>query len=143
MPEVLERTTLLCLFRDDRSAAAAVHDLLGLGLTEAEIAVVGDARTELTGEIPTATLASIRIPSADLPRIMDGLHDGGTLVAVQAAASFAEPVERAFAKHSATLVDETVVQTPLEIGHFTHSSSAELHLAEPNRLDMIESEETE
>jgi hypothetical protein len=143
MPEVLERTTLLSLFRDDRSAAAAVHDLLALGLTEAEIAVVGDAHTELTGEVPTATLASIRIPSADLPRIMDGLHDGGTLVAVQAAPSFAAPVDRVFATHSATLVGEPIVETPLEIGHFTHPATGELHLAETNRLDMIESEETE
>lgn len=138
MPEALERTTLLCLFRDDQAAAAAVHDLLALGLTEAEIAVVGDAHTELAGEVTTATLASIRIPEADLPGLMDGLHEGGTIVAVQASLSFTEAVEQIFAAHRAALADGKT----LEIGHFTNPASAELHLAEPNRLDMIESEET-
>jgi hypothetical protein len=130
----IEPTTLLCLFSDDASASHTVHDLLELGVDESRIAVVGDAHTTLTGRISTETLAGIRIPDADLPHIMDGIVNGGTVVAVETTEPMTGQIDEIFRRnHPAIYLEETP-------SGFHPDPHAEV-LAEPNRLDMIESEE--
>lgn len=105
MLETVESTTLLCLFFNDASASAAVHDLLALGLDESDVAVVGDAHTELSGKVPTETLAHTLVPDAALSHIMDGLDDGGTIVAVHTTDSLTGPVDDIFRRYSADILD--------------------------------------
>jgi hypothetical protein len=127
MLEIIPGTTLICLFTNDASAAAAVHDLLALRLNESDIAVVGDARTELTGKVLTDTLSNTFIPDESLAHLTEGLADGGTIVVVRATGSLAEEVDAIFRRHSAT-----------ETHHFSHDPGNTFE--EPNRLDMIESQ---
>jgi len=135
MLETVESTTLLCLFNNDDSASATVHDLLALGLDESSVAVVGNAHTELTGKTPSDTLANTLVLDGSLSRIMDGLDEGGTIVAVQTTDSLSGQVDAIFRRHSAVPVDEKTIDTD----HFRQDPR--LMYEEPNRLDMIESEE--
>jgi hypothetical protein len=136
MIQTVESTTLLCLFQDDASAYETVHELLELGVDESSIAVVGDAHTELSGRISTETLEGIRVPDADMPHIMDGIVNGGTVVAVETTEPMTGPIDEIFRRnHPAIYIEET---TPTGFHPDPHAEV----LAESNRLDMVESEET-
>ncbi|SFS04867.1 hypothetical protein SAMN05421771_0991 [Granulicella pectinivorans] len=141
MIQTVEQTTLLCLFRDDASASGTVHDLLELGVDESSIAVVGDARTALTGKISTETLAGIRVPDADLPHIMDGIVNGGTVVAVETTEPMTEQVDEIFRRHHPAISIEETTEVPEPAPSGFHPEPHVEILEEKNRLDMIESEE--
>jgi hypothetical protein len=130
--------TSICLFHHLDRAQAAVSDLRELGLSEHEIAVVGDGRTELTGETAAETLQSMRVPDQDMAMLMDGLRDGGTIVAVRADEKLSEQIEAVFARHRAQVVDETVIHTnEPAAGQFARPEDTAVTL-EPNRLDDAE-----
>ena len=135
---------MICMFHSGESAQAAVVDLLALGLSESEIAVVGDARTELTGSTPTSTLQAMRVPEGDISMLIDGLRDGGTVVAVMAPEVLADRIEDIFQDHSAAKVTERVIETnaayPEETNHFVNPERLHLDTTAHNRLDSFESE---
>jgi len=138
IPMTFAPTTSICLFHNLDHAQAAVADLRGLGLSEHEIAVVGDGRTELTGETSAETLQSMRVPDNDLAMLMDGLRDGGTIVAVRADEQMSEQIEAVFARHRADVVNETVIHTNAPVtGRFVRPQDPAVTL-EPNRLDDAE-----
>ena len=139
MAEDFPPTTMICMFHTSDLAQASVRDLLELGLSETEIAVVGDARTEITGSTPTSTLQAMRVPEGDMSMLMDGLRDGGTIVAVMAPELLTSRIEDIFKKHSADKVDEKVIETNTT-DHFSNESS--FNTVETNRLDSENAEDT-
>ncbi|RXH57673.1 hypothetical protein [Granulicella sibirica] len=147
MAEDFTTTTMICMFHSAESAQAAVVDLLALGLSESEIAVVGDARTELTGSTPTSTLQAMRVPEGDISMLIDGLRDGGTVVAVMAPEVLADRIEDIFQDQSAAKVTERVIETnaayPEVTGQFVNPEKLHLDTTGHNRLDIESGTEEE
>lgn len=99
-----DTTTLVCLFHHQNQAEAVLKDLLGAGVPEASISVVGDNDAQTTGR---STLQTLGVPERDLKHLMDGVTDGGTIVAVSAISDHVDTVEKIFGKHQASKIDET------------------------------------
>jgi hypothetical protein len=138
-PATFPATTAICLFHTPSRAQRAVQQLLDLGIPHTDIAVVGDAPSELLGT-PTATLQSMRIPDEDIEVLMEGLEDGGAIVAVRSSAEFSERIDRIFKQQSAEMVDKKEFETNAEpaalpTDHFVNPRSVHFDTSEPNRLD--------
>ncbi len=135
-------TTAICLFHTPSRAERAVQDLLSLGIPQMDIAIVGDVPSELAGS-STATLQSMRVPEDDIALLLDGLKDGGAIVAVRSSAEFSDRIDRIFKRQSAEVVDETHFETnadpvsPASIptDHFANPAALRYDTSEPNRLD--------
>ena len=99
-----DTTTLVCLFHHQDQAEAALKDLLGAGVPQASISVIGDSDAETRN---TSALEALGVPSRDLGHLRDGLAGGGSIVAVSAVSGQVDTVERIFGKHQASKIDET------------------------------------
>ena len=105
-----EHVTLVCLFHHTDRAERTVQELLELGVPSSHITVLGHARATVanvnTGD---AALDTIDLPEADRRRFRDGLHNGGSVVAVSAPPDTSSRIEDIFARYSAEKIDEEVI----------------------------------
>ena len=109
MSSSTEHTTLVCLFHHTDRAERTVQELLELGIPSSHITVLGHARTTVADvNSGTATLDTIDLPEADRKHFLDGLHKGGSVVAVAALPGTSSQIEEIFARYSAEKIDEEV-----------------------------------
>lgn len=107
-----EHTTLVCLFHHTDRAERTVQELLEIGIPQSAITLIGKVRTTADIDAHTATLDTLMIPEADRPRLMQGLRNDGSIVAVSAAPGTSAQIEGVFERYSADKIDEKVVTTP-------------------------------
>ena len=104
-------TTLVCLFHHRSLAETALKDLLKAGVSQPSISVFDNSDSQGSG---TSELLALGVPARDQKHLEDGLKEGGVIVAVSAEAALVSKVEKIFADHSATKIDETeVAQEPV------------------------------
>ena len=99
-------TTLVCLFHHEDQAAAASEELYKKGLPPGSISVIDNEEPEQTAG---SSLDGIGIPARDRQHLLDGLRNGGVLVAVSANADHVSVVEKIFGSHQAKKIDETAI----------------------------------
>lgn len=101
-----DSTTLVCLFHHDDQAQAALKDLLGAGIPQSAVSVIG-GNSRGSG---SATLETLGIPARDVEHLRAGIEDGGTIVAVSATSEYVDAVEDIFGRHQATKIDEAATR---------------------------------
>ena len=106
-----EHTTLVCLFHHTDRAERTVQELLEIGIPQSSITLLGHARETADIDTRTATLESINVPEGDRQRLMQGLRDGGSIVAVAAPPGSSDEIEEIFRRYSADKIDEKVMTT--------------------------------
>ena len=99
-----DTTTLVCLFHHEDVAQAALKDLMDAGIPADSVSMIDNdgPREENSG----ATLEQLGVPARDQQHLLDGVGDGGVIVAVSAMTAHQDTVEGIFKKHSATKIDE-------------------------------------
>lgn len=107
-----EHTTLVCLFHHTDRAERTVQELLEIGIPQSAITLIGKVRTTADIDAGNATLDTLLIPEADRPRLMQGLRNDGSIVAVSAAPGTSSKIEDVFERYSADKIDEKVMTTP-------------------------------
>ncbi|WP_263385765.1 YsnF/AvaK domain-containing protein [Granulicella arctica] len=103
-------TTLLCLFHHSNQADAALTDLLKAGVPQGSISRIDNHGSE---EIAASSLKELGIPARDEQHLLEGLRNGGIIVAVKAVTSHVSAVEHVFGDHKAGKIDEAVVDNTL------------------------------
>ncbi len=105
-----EHTTLVCLFHHTDRAERTVQELLEVGIPQTHITLIGHARSTVANvNSGNATLDSIDVPEQDRKRFQDGLHGGGSVVAVSALPGTSGQIEEIFKRYSADKIDEQVI----------------------------------
>lgn len=104
-----DHTTLICLFHDKSHAEAALQDLRAGGIPESNIKIV-DSPENL--KVKATSFEQWKVPERDASLLIDGINQGGAVIAVSATESGAAQVEAVFERHQAAQVDEAVTQTP-------------------------------
>ena len=102
-------TTLVCLFHHQDQAHAAVHDITAAGIPQSAITLIRSHSSSV--DAATASLTELGIPARDRNHLLDGIKDGGIVVAVAAISGQVSKVEAVFGRHHATKIDEAVAQT--------------------------------
>jgi uncharacterized protein (TIGR02271 family) len=98
-----ELTHLVCLFHHQDQAAAATEDLYKQGIPPTSIAVIGAGGPQhATG----SALDEFGIPARDRQHLLEGIRNGGVVVAVSAVEGHVSAVEKIFGSHKATKIDE-------------------------------------
>ena len=97
------RTTLVCLFHHKDQAEAAVRDLTKAGIPETLISYSGNF--EAAG-ISNVSIDELGIPERDRKHLLQGLDDGGVLIAVDASQDQVQNVESVFGDNRAKQIDE-------------------------------------
>ena len=112
-----ERTTLVCLFHHDDQARAALEDLQEAGIPASSITTLRgqaqgglDSHNASDNATHTAQLTALGIPARDLDHLHEGLHNGGTIISVEATSENVDQVESIFGDHRATKIDEADVE---------------------------------
>ena len=101
-----ELTHLVCLFHHQDQAAAATEDLYKQGIPPTSIAVIGDEGSE---HAAGSALDEFGIPARDRQHLLEGIRNGGVVVAVSAVEGHVSAVEKIFGSHKATKIDDAVV----------------------------------
>jgi hypothetical protein len=104
-------STLICLFHHQDYAQAALEEILAAGIPEANVLLIGGPGSQITAN--KATLTELNVPAKDVQHLLDGIADGGAVVAVSAISAHAEKVEAIFADHKAGKIDEATVADDL------------------------------
>jgi uncharacterized protein (TIGR02271 family) len=108
-------TTLVCLFHHQDQAQAALHDLTGAGIPQSSISLI-NASGSTPGQYAGSSLEELGVPDRDRRHLMDGVRDGGVIVAIAAISDHVSKVEEIFGRHKATKIDEAVTherETPV------------------------------
>lgn len=98
-------TTLVCLFHHQDQAQTAIKDLLSAGVPQSSISLIGNAGSQRT-ELGNSSLTELEVPERDQKHLMEGVRNGGVIVAVAATSDHLVEVESVFRKHSAKKIDE-------------------------------------
>ena len=101
-----ELTHLVCLFHHQDQAAAATEDLYQQGIPPTSVAVIGNEGPE---HAAGSALDEFGVPARDRHHLLEGIRNGGVVVAVSAVDGHVSAVEKIFGSHKATKVDEAVV----------------------------------
>jgi uncharacterized protein (TIGR02271 family) len=101
-----ELTHLVCLFHHQDQAAAATEDLYKQGIPPTSIAVIGDEGPE---HAAGSALDEFGIPARDRQHLLEGIRNGGVVVAVSTIQGHVSAVEKIFGSHKATKIDDAVV----------------------------------
>ncbi len=99
-----DTTTLVCLFHHEGVAQAALAELQEAGIPAAAVTTLGGNRPK--EQSFAASLESFGVPSRDQQHIVDGLADGGIVIAVSTISEHEDVVESIFQKHRAKKIDE-------------------------------------
>lgn len=99
-------TTLVCLFHHQDQAAAATEDLYKQGIPQASISVI---RNESSRDAAGSSLDELGVPARDRNHLLDGVRQGGVILAVSAITEHVSVVEKIFGSHQATKIDEAAV----------------------------------
>ena len=116
-------STLICLFHHQDQAQAALEDVLKLGIPEANVTLIGSKGSTIAAS--KSTLTELNVPAKDVQHLLDGIADGGAVLAVSAISDHADQVEAIFANHKAGKIDEATVADDM-------SAQAVPFAAEPN-----------
>ncbi len=116
-------STLICLFHHQDQAQAALEDVLKLGIPEANVTMIGGPGSQISAS--KSTLTELNVPEKDVQHLLDGIGDGGAVLAVSAISEHAEQVEAIFEKHKAGKIDEATIADDM-------SDRAVPFAAEPN-----------
>ena len=100
-------TTLVCLFHHRDQASAATDALYKQGVPAGSISVIQNHGSD---EAAATSLEELGIPARDRQHLLDGLRQGGYLVAVAAISDHVSVVENIFCDHRATKIDEAAVE---------------------------------
>jgi uncharacterized protein (TIGR02271 family) len=106
-------TILLCLFHHSHQAEAALTELLKAGVSQRSISRIDNSDPE---EIATSSLKELGVPVRDEQHLLEGLRNGGIIVAVKAITSHVSAVEHIFGDHKAGKIDEAVLDNTLATG---------------------------
>ena len=98
-----EETKMICLFHEASQADLAVKDLIAAGIPKAAIGIMGKSESAAN----PAAMEKWGVPERDQRLLMDGINQGGTVIAVSAQDGLASKVQDIFEKHNAGKVDET------------------------------------
>ena len=98
-----QETTMICLFHEKSQADAAVRDLTAAGIPKQSIGLMGKSESAAN---PSA-MEKWGVPERDQRLLVDGINQGGTVVAVTAQDGLADKVQDIFERHHAGQVDET------------------------------------
>ena len=101
-----EFINLVCLFHHHDQAAAAAEDLYKHGIPPTAVAVIGNEGPE---HAAGSALDEFGIPAHDRKHLLQGIRNGGVVVAVSAVAGRVATVEKVFGNHKATKIDEAVI----------------------------------
>ena len=101
-----ELTHLVCLFHHQDQAAAATEDLYKQGLPPTSIAVIGNEGPE---HAAGSALDEFGVPARDRQHLLEGIRNGGVVVAVSAVDGHVSAVEKIFGSHKATKIDDAIV----------------------------------
>ena len=102
-------TTLVCLFHHQDQARAAIHDLSGAGIPQTSISLI-DASGSTPDQYAGSSLEELGVPERDRRHLLEGVKDGGVIVAIAAIADHVSKVEAIFGHHKATKIDEAVTR---------------------------------
>ena len=100
-------TTLICLFHSRPHAHAALQDLLKAGIPEPNITLIDNDGSAIATD--GFSLEDLNVPAKDRAHLLDGIHAGGAVLTVSAISSMADKVDEIFKAHSASKIDEAVV----------------------------------
>lgn len=103
MKNTLDDTTMICLFRDKSQADAAVNDLVAAGVPKNSIGVIGKSESAAN----PAEMKKWGVPERDERFLVDGINQGGVVLAVSVEEDHAGKIQAIFEKHDAGKVDET------------------------------------
>ncbi len=106
MSSTTDQTILVCLFHHDDQANAALEDLQEAGVPSTSITTLRKPTDTNGTETHTAQLSALGVPSRDIEHLHEGLHNGGTIISVAAAAQYVSKVESIFGDHRAAKIDE-------------------------------------
>jgi uncharacterized protein (TIGR02271 family) len=106
MQDTQDITTVLCLFHTQEHAQAALAELQSSEVPASAISVIGNGSTSSNG---AEQLRQFNLPDKDVRLLSDGLHAGGTIIAVSGPEAFTDKAEDIFGRHYAAQVDERVV----------------------------------
>jgi len=102
-------TSLICLFHDRGRAQKAFEDVLRANVPQEQVMLIG---RDLPGGISALDrLSELDLPRNDVQYLLDGLQDGGVVLAVTSLSHLVDKVEAIFAAHQANPVDETVSES--------------------------------
>lgn len=104
-------STLICLFHHQDQAQAALEDILKIGIPEANVTLIGGKGSQISAS--KSTLTELNVPQNDVQHLLDGIQDGGAVLAVSAISDHADKVEAIFADHKAGKIDEATVADDL------------------------------
>lgn len=116
-------STLICLFHHQDQAQAALEDILKMAIPEANVTLIGTKGSTIAAS--KSTLAELNVPAKDIQHLLDGIEDGGAVLAVSAISEHADRVEAIFENHKAGKIDEAVIDDDM-------SAQAVPFAAEPN-----------
>ena len=132
-PNSQDLTTLICLFHSRAHAHAALEDLLKAGIPEPNITLIDNDGSQIAAN--GFSLEDLNVPAKDRGHLLDGIQAGGAVLTVSSLSSMADKVDEIFKNHSASKIDEDVVdddmsgvnplaEAPLgEAGTTTHADS--------------------
>ncbi len=100
-------STLICLFHHQDQAQAALEDILKAGIPEANVTLIGTPGSTIAAS--RSTLVELNVPEKDVQHLLDGINDGGAVLAVSAISDHARKVEAIFEQHKAGKIDEATV----------------------------------
>ena len=100
-------STLICLFHHQDQAQAALEDILKMGIPEANVTLIGGHGSQIAAS--KSTLTELNVPAKDVQHLLDGINDGGAVLAVSAISEHADRVEAIFENHKAGKIDEATV----------------------------------
>ncbi|RXH58202.1 YsnF/AvaK domain-containing protein [Granulicella sibirica] len=101
-----ELTHLVCLFHHHDQAAAATEDLYKQGIPPTSIAVICNEGPE---HAAGSALDEFGVPARDRQHLLEGIRNGGVVVAVSAVEGHVSAVEKIFGSHKATKIDDAVM----------------------------------
>lgn len=106
-----DHTTFICLFHDKNHAEAALQDLRTVGIPQSDIRIVDSPENM---KVNATSFEQWKVPERDANLLMDGINQGGVVIAVSATEARAAQVEAVFERHQAGQVDEAIVPTPTQ-----------------------------